>query len=519
MDLAYPFFEEFSVNGFEDTLVEYPMFDIEQDDAYVESILMEATKDATKGSILERLMTAVKNALKWIWDKLKAFGRWVMSKLNKKNSKTADQIIGDIAKDKDLNKGSEETVVTTIEGDPDSPVKMNEEVESMFKGLEFAFKDNSVDVTIHFKEIFFKARKRGAKIGKIAPNVYDILLAIRLISDPEYRNKLNAALKNIDLEKGQVTDRNNSLKDLIAFNEYIELMIANAGDDLKGIFKVSIKLTDIAEATKLIGHAIDVVNKYGPTLIKPAELNSKVGSNYNSRWKDPERKIDLNIGAGGNFFVDASFIRQMNSFSTALIITSYGMNQLTYGLNKVYDIDARYLGCIKDPEQLSLFAERMVDSGIPSKYIMRNIYLAANDKMKGKGSEKKPIWGQTRVIFIPNGGNNILKIAYNRAGVNANKNEEYLTKLLSDTDAKKSIANVLGSTNNRFIISMEKVDCNTKNVRRRMDECNNETEKIHNALIVKKRVRFSVNDLHYMNFGIRPDGSCCVVDYGSVTYV
>ena len=249
-----------------------------------------------------------KNALKWIWDKLKAFGRWVMSKLNKKNSKTADQIIGDIAKDKDLNKGSEETVVTTIEGDPDSPVKMNEEVESMFKGLEFAFKDNSIDVTIHFKEIFFKARKRGAKIGKIAPNVYDILLAIRLISDPEYRNKLNAALKNIDLEKGQVTDRNNSLKDLIAFNEYIELMIANAGDDLKGIFKVSIKLTDIAEATKLIGHAIDVVNKYGPILIKPAELNSKVGSNYNSRWKDPERKIDLNIGAGGNFFVDASFL-------------------------------------------------------------------------------------------------------------------------------------------------------------------------------------------------------------------
>ena len=104
---------------------------------------------------------------------------------------------------------------------------------------------------------------------------------------------------------------------------------------------------------------------------------------------------------------------------------------IQYSANRVMNYindDARFIYAdkiesIKDPAVLGEYIMECIKNGFPAKYIAYNAWLLSHRSIRGNGMSFKPIWGQTRAIFIPPNKDIIYKIALSSAGMFGNKTE------------------------------------------------------------------------------------------------
>ena len=114
----------------------------------------------------------------------------------------------------------------------------------------------------------------------------------------------------------------------------------------------------------------------------------------------------------------------MNDITSFLAYLQIGFNSLMFLFKGVYHIDASYYGCIHTKEDLAIMAEEIVKAAIPTKWAYNNIVLLCDDNLRGKVNAYDPTIGHSRVVIFPkNEGNNVIKIAGNRMGLDANRSE------------------------------------------------------------------------------------------------
>lgn len=269
-------------------------------------------------------------------------------------------------------------------------------------------------------------------------------------------------------------------------------------------------LSDVSEFGKLLNHAADVISNLEAVYVKPQPndfaMNSQLSSKDNPNWKIRENRYPIT----------ETELEAFNIFGSIVTVLSFGMNELTGSMSKIYMIDAKYMHSIDDIDTLSRFVERMAECGFPSKYIMYNTYLIAAENLNGgKASGTRPIWGQSRCIFYPNDQDHIIKIAYNPIGKVGNRNEAYITKLLHGTPESKYIAQVQKITKNAYVTEGERV--NTSGIG---------SFDYTKCMVIKNKINASprlvntnieITDIHPKNIGTKKDGSLCIIDYGGIT--
>lgn len=190
-----------------------------------------------------------------------------------------------------------------------------------------------------------------------------------------------------------------------------------------------------------------------------------------------------------------------------------GCNQYARHIKVMYMIDKKYLHTINDIDTLSKFVSSMIEAGIPSTQVAYNTWCVMNKNLSGvdyfASEEKGPLWGQTRVVFLPDERpTDVLKIALNSGGLFANKREKQIYAQYEKAKMSSVLAKPVKLFENNSIIVMEKLSTsgvsskNVDEIKRKIDEA-----------IDKDNLLHKIGDIHIDNVGFRNDGSCACFDY------
>ena len=240
--------------------------------------------------------------------------------------------------------------------------------------------------------------------------------------------------------------------------------------------------------------------------------------NYQKTINDMIKKIDKINTIPEN--PNKTYKAALDSLVSLLEILSIGCNQVANDIVGMYMIDAKYLHTISDVETLGKFVNKMIDDGIPGKYVAYNTWCAMSEDFDNRKFFYKksgifdmegtyPRWGQSRVVFFPgNTPKEVLKVALNRAGILANKRELQIYDMYKKHNSEDILAKPNKSYAKNTIITMEKLD--TKDITQTivMDM----RGKIAKLNIVKSSLH-TINDIHAGNIGKADDGAYKIIDY------
>lgn len=234
-----------------------------------------------------------------------------------------------------------------------------------------------------------------------------------------------------------------------------------------------------------------------------------------SKLVEKIRNFDISIYSK-NTNMKKFILEFMNDLTSFLSVIQYGFNSLMYLFKGIYHIDVSYYGCIHTKEDLAIMAEEIVKAAIPTKWAYNNIVLLCDKNLRGAAKAYNPVIGQSRVVIFPkNEGNNVIKVAGNRLGLDANRSE-YNT---SDTLMGKynELGNYLAKVNwisdNGMVITMEKgVENATEADRIAANALRDEINKILN----KHGETLQIGDMHPGNvmYFSRGKKNLKAIDYG-----
>lgn len=222
---------------------------------------------------------------------------------------------------------------------------------------------------------------------------------------------------------------------------------------------------------------------------------AKLNTIDDDKMKSPEYKTFL-----------SEIVAQMQNIMT-------GCNQYARHVKAMYMIDKKYLHSINDIDTLSKFVSSMIEAGIPSTQVAYNTWCVMNKNLSGvdyfASEEKGPLWGQTRVVFLPDTRpTDVLKIALNAGGLFANKREKQIYDQYEKANLSSLLAKPVKMFENNSIIVMEKLSTNgvsrrdVDEIKRKIDDACDRNDLLH-----------KIGDVHIDNVGFRSDGTCACFDY------
>lgn len=203
------------------------------------------------------------------------------------------------------------------------------------------------------------------------------------------------------------------------------------------------------------------------------------------------------------------------NISNILFGAQLGLNTIASSMKKIYTIDGCYFDTVDDINILSNFVKELITAGVPSKYIAYNSFLISNDNLKGRANIKRPLMGQTRLVFRPN-KLYVYKIALNGSGIDSNRNEQTVSKdLEKDSEIVKLIAPVFDVTDGSVIIKMKNIISN-----------GNKPSKYQRDMMVNKlndycksqKLGYYIIDIHVNNALLDMDNNPVIIDYGAISF-
>lgn len=209
-----------------------------------------------------------------------------------------------------------------------------------------------------------------------------------------------------------------------------------------------------------------------------------------------------------DFNKNREIARAFTQTGDALAALQMSINSLTNQIVQSNHLSVRYWGTITEPRKLAKFAKACIDSGIPYKFIMYNVWLISDKDLHGglDESQYSPIWGQSRGVFFPLFDQEIIyKIALSGWGISSNKTECDITKILENTGNPKDIKlvpKVLDSYEQFTMLKMERVRISksiivtSDDIKTRFDEALARFNHHNN-----KHVSIRLDDLHSKNIG------------------
>lgn len=225
----------------------------------------------------------------------------------------------------------------------------------------------------------------------------------------------------------------------------------------------------------------------------------------------------LNIKRSINSSNKDEYVRLLNDLSWICVNLQGGLNAISNGLSYVYRVSSEYYASIDDPETLGRFVDALIQTGIPSKYIVNNVYRVCKKSMIGDVNKDKPIMGFGRLTLIPPEGDIVYKVAINGYGVRSNKNDILIMDAIRSANnfyLNNSFAKVSQSYVNNTINSMQKVKAGRK-YEPSIFEAKNLANTINREL-EKNNIKLKIVDIKPDAFGVNEDGNFVMLDYGYV---
>ena len=467
-------------NGFDNDDYFDPVDVFKTESGYIDEILTEA-EEIKKKNILQRIWSTIKKAVKWIVDKIidivKGIKRAIFGK-----KKTVNQLLKMIGAKKHevqfdkLNVTTAEIAVNAANAGYNSFIEGFYE-DGIMINLAGLVSTNPDKTPVKGKDI------NGG--GTRANNVIALILNPKPLDDYiDFFKRLTGQLKSENLTK----------EDIIRINKECE---------------------EFTGRPSLISYAVDAAGN---------TVNKKYNEIYISidQFMEFQRKVDDmckvaeefdNIYNALHVTIDADadkYIKMMNELAWACVNLQGGLHAISNGLQGIYDIDPGYIGSIKSPEMLAAFVTEALKSGMPNKYLVRNIYLVSDEVIKGKPDMDKPIMGFGRLTLIPE-GDIIYKVAINRYGVRSNKNDFAVMNEIKGTSLMDKFAETTMTYGDYIINVMEKVKAGSSNEPSEMEA--SRLGKEINDELQKMGIGFEIYDIKADAFGKKGD-NYVLLDYG-----
>ena len=469
-------------------------------------IIYEASQTATKKNFFATIWELIKKAVAFIIKNVKKLISGIKAFITGNKSKTsADDIMSQhvshpLTAASDSNTGGSNQVQPLASEDSTvTPPTL----EAIAKDISAKFeKDNSITFTMkNMKGINI----RGVHDKSGLPNKRGrALKVITCLKHPDYVKSLSTLLNDIvDIVK-LVPASNAGMLSKINGNAQVRIKAEKISEQTR---KLLINIDDYNLGDDQYNISYQEFNNFGKQLSSIYDILIKIDNNY-----------DLNQFNRHTRDYIATALNIIGGITTEL---NFGMNALSSAIQQIYQVDAKYEKCIDNLKDLADVTEQMIKSGIPTKFVMWNVFFISNPKLYGKESRNHPKWGQSRVVFIPQGNNEVYKIALNSEGMRANNIELKLYAEFKAHNLNDVFCKTWCSCGNSTIINAEYVPTTLAakegnvngafHAARLSNEINN---KIRAA-----GLRYYINDLHHYNFGINKDGNIVATDYGAFQHI
>lgn len=224
---------------------------------------------------------------------------------------------------------------------------------------------------------------------------------------------------------------------------------------------------------------------------------------FDSKYKDNDKVR----------YVNKTYMDVLNEMAWACVELQGGLHAIANGMMGVYEVGPQYFNVVDNPKQLAAFIEEAIKTGMPGKYVVRNVYNICQPNIKGNPKLDEPIMGFGRLTLIPE-GDIIYKVAINRYGIRSNKNDFivlHAVKSIGDPQFEMLFADTITTYGEYTVNVVEKVHAGKK-YEPSANKANELAERI-NLRFRREGVNIQIYDIKADAFGQR-DGSYVILDYG-----
>jgi len=540
-------FDEFSIDPINDVFIDpYDFFkESEEDNILIANYIKEASTDVSKKNIFQKIWNLIKRLFSFIVKTISRIFKFIISFFKSGKKKTANQcaeeanikpmemsksniqkkILSDpnitVTYHSDKNKLSSNKVNVQIPSNPNSTIQIDPTINMAFQQIKVKYDHDQWQFVVDTNPLVANSQIpiRGHK-GYYGTYLILAYTLMKYVKDNGKENPISLIEKFCNMVN-EINDifKNNSISDKndASYKKLYKLMDEIVEIDQKASTKLEAdikfykdkayndKLTLVFKMNEL-SNVIEQLRKVSDLV---ANLDIEV---FLQNIEFINNKFSINIFR--NKYTTNDILKFFNNLANYLNCVSMGMNSITDNLSQVYTISCDYYETCSDKEKLSQFVELMVKGNIPPKYVMYNIYLISDKSLKGYQTKNAPIWGQSRVCFIPDNSDVVHKIAYNSLGYRANKDEQRIFNIFKKAKKDYILAPIEYVSKNEYIIDLKKVnDVGTvtenelKNI---TDEFNKIIEEINND--PKFMRKLLIEDIHKGNVG-KINNRWVIIDY------
>lgn len=375
-----------------------------------DSIITEASTDATNVTASKK-----KNILRWLIEKIGGFFKWIgrmilkvinmIVGLFKKKTKPVDQIAEECgvkpSTDSNINKpGAKIKRKFKIR---ENGAYRDESIEAVVRDLSIRMSDDNETFNIHVyyngrwaiaNEVIDDGQHVKSSYAKMPEGAQNWVWFYIIMTSPNFFPVLDKLLNSI------ISNINDPSNDAASLESLYY--------DFKREFPESVRVTNPSQYAEFKISRLKEVQK---------DL-AKSGGIFNS-ISIPDDMSDDKL---------AIATKLMNYIYNQMMNWQQSINIVSRNFWKIYNIDARYVGSIKDYKSLAIFVKKLIENGVAPRYVIENTLMVSDPKIGG--SECQIGAGQTRCALIGNDKKYIHKFAMNTVGITANRNEYAITKAM-----------------------------------------------------------------------------------------
>lgn len=178
----------------------------------------------------------------------------------------------------------------------------------------------------------------------------------------------------------------------------------------------------------------------------------------------------------------------------------FAFNNITNTISRIYDVDAKYIGCCKDIDQLDIAVKALINGGVPHNHVARNAYLLADKKLRKYSDINKPARGQSRMVLFPEDNNIVYKIVVNRLGISDNIREHNVYVIVNKAGVNDILVPSIDICSNYCVQTMNRVISGSK--AERCSTFDEDFNSLKNKLSdLPDRCGLMIKDVHRANVG------------------
>ncbi len=359
------------------------------------------SEGVTKKNFIQKAWELIKKAFAFIGKIIGRIINFIKSLFSKKVSKTADQCASEIFKpDTSLrsDKSSQASEIIKLPSNPRSTVTVPAQIKVSAQDLMLKLDKEKDSITADCNYWHNKSgdvdNKYLTQPGHGRVSAVYVIEALAVISDRQLCQQYFRTIEEVlGLYNGNTETTGKKLKE--SFDKMSEFW-NNVAEKLEDV--------NTGEITFSLANFISFQKEFNAVQDKFTEID-------HAKRYDFEKDLDA--------------VTVVNQVLSTLAIVQMGLNAITASISNIFMVDRRFKGVADTPEKLAQFSKKLVDAGIPPKFISYNCYIVASDDVKGDPDldGSAPCWGQTRVVFFPKDEKIIYKVALSTFGRLANKSE------------------------------------------------------------------------------------------------